>query len=78
MHVDSSPNLRGTRFTWLNFFLFLIGIFFFILLTTNIKFLGVEIQCIGHFGLIFGLLSARGYPEVQKCALYVRIYFFYY
>lgn len=32
---------------------------------------GVEIQCIGHFGLIFGLLSARSYPEVQKRALRV-------
>lgn len=30
---------------------------------------GGEIQCIGQFGLIFGLLSARAYPELQAAAL---------
>lgn len=35
---------------------------------------GVEIQCIGHFGLIFGLLSARMYPNIQSGALQVCTY----
>ncbi|KAL0869621.1 hypothetical protein ABMA27_005874, partial [Loxostege sticticalis] len=30
---------------------------------------GVEIQCIGQFGLIFGLLSARSQPRLQNAAL---------
>ncbi|GBP27281.1 DnaJ homolog subfamily C member 13 [Eumeta japonica] len=30
---------------------------------------GAEIQCIGQFGLIFGLLSARTYPDLQAAAL---------
>ncbi|CAH0401433.1 unnamed protein product [Chilo suppressalis] len=30
---------------------------------------GVEIQCIGQFGLIFGLLSARSQPQLQSAAL---------
>ncbi|XP_053615104.1 dnaJ homolog subfamily C member 13 isoform X2 [Plodia interpunctella] len=30
---------------------------------------GVEIQCIGQFGLIFGLLSARAHPPLQDAAL---------
>ncbi|KAM3956718.1 receptor mediated endocytosis 8 [Aphomia sociella] len=34
-----------------------------------IKHPGVEIQCIGQFGLIFGLLSARAHPNLQDAAL---------
>ncbi|XP_072942508.1 dnaJ homolog subfamily C member 13 [Epargyreus clarus] len=30
---------------------------------------GVEIQCIGHFGLIFGLVSARAHPAISRGAL---------
>ncbi|XP_026320399.1 dnaJ homolog subfamily C member 13 [Hyposmocoma kahamanoa] len=30
---------------------------------------GVEIQCIGQFGLVFGMLSARAYPKLQEAAL---------
>ncbi|KAH9635852.1 hypothetical protein HF086_002412 [Spodoptera exigua] len=32
---------------------------------------GTEIQCIGQFGLIFGLLSARAHPQLQEGALRV-------
>ncbi|CAB3251111.1 unnamed protein product [Arctia plantaginis] len=34
---------------------------------------GVEIQCIGQFGLIFGLLSARAHPSLQQAALRVVV-----
>ncbi|KAJ0173970.1 hypothetical protein K1T71_010116 [Dendrolimus kikuchii] len=30
---------------------------------------GAEIQCIGQFGLIFGMLSARPHPKLQEAAL---------
>ncbi|XP_049876765.1 dnaJ homolog subfamily C member 13 [Pectinophora gossypiella] len=30
---------------------------------------GAEIQCIGQFGLIFGMLSARAHPNLQEAAL---------
>lgn len=30
---------------------------------------GVEIQCIGQFGLIFGMVSARARPALQLAAL---------
>ncbi|XP_034835382.1 dnaJ homolog subfamily C member 13 isoform X1 [Maniola hyperantus] len=32
---------------------------------------GVEIQCIGHFGLIFGLMSARALPQASEAAVQV-------
>lgn len=30
---------------------------------------GAEIQCIGQFGLLFGLVSARSAPALQDAAL---------
>ena len=41
------------------------------LLKMNIFFAGVEIQCIGHFKLLFSLLRLENFPEIQKMTLRV-------
>ena len=33
---------------------------------------GVEIQCVGHFKLLFSLLQLQGANKLQICALQVR------
>ena len=37
----------------------------------SVSVLGVEIQCIGHFKLLFSLLSLNGCPKLQMLAVEV-------
>ena len=39
---------------------------------------GVDIQCIGHFKLLFSLLRLRRCPKIQEMALQVWIFFLYF